>query len=259
LSDAAPSRKRRLVNPWLARLPGRVFAVSRELRRHMVAEGFPESRVEVVYNGITVGERVTEGERLAVRRDLGLGLDDFVIGSVARLDQVKNLALLLQAHALLAPSHPRARVVLVGSGPEHASLEAEARRLGTSGRVLFAGYRADARRLMRALDVYVNCSNYEGVSLTILEAMASDLPVIATRVGGNPEVVLDRETGMLVPGRDAAALAHAIATMAADPSTRRAMGERGRRRVEREFSIERMVADYRCAYESSSRRASRQP
>jgi glycosyltransferase involved in cell wall biosynthesis len=106
---------------------------------------------------------------------------------------------------------------------------------------------------MSAFDVYVNCSNYEGVSLTILEAMAAGLPVVATRVGGNAEVVLDGETGIVVPGREAAPLAHAIATMSADPKVRREMGKAGRRRVEREFSIERMVDDYRRVYAACSR------
>jgi len=253
LSDAAPSPKRRLVNPWLSRIPSRVFSVSEELKRHMVAEGFSEQRVQVIYNGIAISERVTPGERAAVRAELGLPDDALVVGSVARLDPVKNLSLLLQAHASLLASHPQVRVALVGSGPEQPALEAEARRLGTSQRVLFAGYRSDARRLMSAFDVYVNCSNYEGVSLTILEAMAAGLPVVATRVGGNAEVVLDGETGIVVPGRQAAPLADAIAAMSADPRVRREMGEAGRRRVEQEFSIERMVDDYRRAYDACSR------
>jgi glycosyltransferase involved in cell wall biosynthesis len=253
LSDAAPSAKRRLVNPWLSRIPARVFAVSEELRRHMVAEGFSEKRVQVIYNGIAISPRVTPEERAAARAELGLPDDAVVVGSVARLDPVKNLSLLLQAHASLHASHPRARVALVGSGPEQQALETEARRLGTSQHVLFTGYRSDARRLMSAFDVYVNCSNYEGVSLTILEAMAAGLPVVATRVGGNAEVVIDGETGIIVPGREAAPLADAIATMSGDPRLRQEMGEAGRRRVEREFSIERMVDDYRKAYEACSR------
>jgi glycosyltransferase involved in cell wall biosynthesis len=253
LSDAAPSPKRRLVNPWLSRIPGGVFSVSEELKRHMVAEGFSEPRVQVIYNGIAISSRVTPEERAVVRAELGFPADALVVGSVARLDPVKNLSLLLQAHASLLTSHPHMRVALVGSGPEQPALEAEARRLGTSRQVLFAGYRSDARRLMSAFDVYVNCSNYEGVSLTILEAMAAGLPVVATRVGGNPEVVIDRETGIVVPGRETAPLAEAIATMSDDSKLRRQMGDAGRRRVEREFSIERMVADYRRAYDACSR------
>lgn len=255
LSDAAPSRKRRFVNPWLARLPAGIFAVSCELKRHMVAEGFAASRVGVIYNGIAVSDRVTGEERAAARMELGLPHDAFVIGSVARLDAVKNLASLVEAHAMLLARQPHARLVIVGGGPEEGLLRAEAQRLGTSDAVHFLGYRADARRVMSSFDVYVNCSNYEGVSLTILEAMAAGLPVVATRVGGNPEVVVDGVTGILVPGRAAAALADAIVGLGNDAALRQQMGEAGRRRVEHDFSIDRMVGDYRHAYASARRRA----
>jgi glycosyltransferase involved in cell wall biosynthesis len=249
LSDAAPSRKRRLVNPWLATIPGAICAVSADLKRHMVAEGFPERRVEVVYNGIAVGAPVGEEDRVAVRVSLGLPQDAFVVGSVARLDPVKNLGALIQAHALVLKAIPAAYLVLVGTGPEQPSLEAEARALGLAGRVLFAGYRADAQRIMSAFDLYVNCSTYEGVSLTILEAMAAELPVVATRVGGNPEVVVDGETGLLVAARAVQPLADAIVTLGSDRLCRRLMAEAGRARVERAFSISRMVAEYRRLYE----------
>jgi glycosyltransferase involved in cell wall biosynthesis len=254
LSDAVPSRKRRLVNPWLAQIPGAICAVSADLRRHMVAEGFPERRVEVVYNGITVGPRVGDADRAATRASLGLPQDELMVGSVARLDPVKNLGALIQAHALVLSAIPTARLVLVGTGPEQGSLEAEARALGIGDRVLFAGYRADAQRIMSAFDLYVNCSTYEGVSLTILEAMAAELPVIATRVGGNPEVVVDGDTGLLVPARGVQPLADAIVALGSDRPLRRKMADAGRTRVERAFSIERMVAEYRRLYEQYGRR-----
>jgi glycosyltransferase involved in cell wall biosynthesis len=162
---------------------------------------------------------------------------------------VKNLGALIQAHALVLKAIPAAYLVLVGTGPEQPSLEAEARALGLAGRVLFAGYRADAQRIMSAFDLYVNCSTYEGVSLTILEAMAAELPVVATRVGGNPEVVVDGETGLLVAARAVQPLADAIVTLGSDRLCRRLMAEAGRARVERAFSISRMVAEYRRLYE----------
>jgi glycosyltransferase involved in cell wall biosynthesis len=254
LSDAVPSRKRRLVNPWLARIPGAIVAVSADLKRHMVAEGFPERRVEVIYNGIAVGARAAEDDRAAVRTSLGLPLDAFVVGSVARLDPVKNLGSLLQAHASVLAAIPDARLVVVGTGPEQASLEADARAIGIGEHVIFAGYRADARRVMSAFDLYVNCSTYEGVSLTILEAMAAGLPVVATTVGGNPEVVVDGETGLLVLARGAPPLAAAIAALGSDSQRGRRMGEAGRRRVESAFSIERMVDEYRREYARHSKR-----
>lgn len=247
LSNAPPSSKRRLVNPMLSMWPGRLCAVSADLKHHMVAEGFPARRINVTYNGIDPGQRPSCAARIAARKQLGLPVDAFVVGTVGRLDPVKNLALLLQAHAMVQQQRENVRTVIVGEGPERAALDAKARELGVGDTVTFAGYRSDVRFVMSAFDVYVNCSTYEGVSLTILEAMASTLPVIATRVGGNPEVVIDQETGLLVPGR-ARSFAGAIAGLAADPRLRRILGEAGRWRVKRHFSIARMIDEYASAY-----------
>ena len=202
LSDAAPSRKRRIVNPLLARWPARLYAVSADLKRHMVAEGFPARRLNVIYNGIDAGERPKAAQRQAARQSLGVPQDAFVVGTVGRLDPVKNLPALLRAHAALVAEQPAARLVIVGDGPERGALEAEVQRLGLGATVMLTGYRSDVRAIMPAFDVYANTSTYEGVSLTILEAMAAALPVVATRVGGNPEVVVDHETGRLVASRD---------------------------------------------------------
>jgi len=247
LSNAGPSSKRRLVNPVLSRLPGRLFAVSADLRHHMIAEGFPARCVDVLYNGIDPGERPTAAQRHAARQSLGVPEDAFVIGAAGRLDPVKNLRLLLQAHTLLRAKMPHARTVIVGDGAEREPLETLARELGIADSVVFAGYRPNVRALMAAFDVYVNCSTYEGASLTILEAMAAALPVVATPVGGNPELVIDRETGWLVHGR-AVAMTEALTALALDAKLRRLMGDAGRWRVAKHFSIQRMVEQYASAY-----------
>jgi glycosyltransferase involved in cell wall biosynthesis len=235
------------VNPFLSMLGGRVCAVSADLKQHMVAEGFPSRRVQVVYNGIDPGHRPSSIERRAVREALGVPSGAFVAGTVGRLDPVKNLQVMLRAHALLLVKHPDARAVIVGDGPERGTLETLAAELGIAHAVIFTGYRSDVRALMAAFDVYVNTSKYEGVSLTILEAMASSLPVVATPVGGNPEVVIDQETGLLVPGC-ARSVADANSLLALDFRRRRRMGDAGRWRVIRHFSIARMVGDYASAY-----------
>ena len=247
LFDTPPSRRRRLVNPLLARLGGRVCAVSRDLRQHMVAEGFPPSKVQVVYNGIDPGQPVTDATRTLTRRQLGLAPDALVIGSVGRLDPVKNFGQLLRAHANIVRDHRSARLVIVGDGPERAALEALAAQLEVASTVRFAGYRGDARAILPAFDIYVNCSTYEGVSLTILEAMAAALPVVATSVGGNPEVVVDGETGLLA-ATHAADLALAINRLIEQAPRRREMGEAGRSRVQTHFLLARMVEDYAAAY-----------
>lgn len=247
LSGAGPSRKRRLVNPLLSRRRGHLRAVSADLRLHMLDEGFQPGRLGVLYNGVDPGERPSDFDRHAARVVLGLPPDAFVVGTAGRLDSVKNLDLLLEAQARIATVHDHAHLVIIGDGPGRAALTAKAAALGISGSVSFTGYRHDVRFLLPAFDLFVNCSIYEGVSLTILEAMAAALPVVATPVGGNPEVVVDKETGLLIPGT-ARLLAEAIANLAVDERRRRQMGDAGRRRVENHFSLTRMVEEYASLY-----------
>jgi glycosyltransferase involved in cell wall biosynthesis len=161
---------------------------------------------------------------------------------------VKDLGTLTAAVAVLRRQRPDVRLVVVGDGPERDALEACARELGLGESVRFAGIRRDARRLLAGFDIYANTSIHEGVSLTILEAMAAGLPVVATAAGGNPEVVVDGETGLVVPVRAAEAVTGALARLAADPALARRLGTAGRRRLEERFSIDRMVAEYVQVY-----------
>ncbi len=246
-SNSVPSPKRRMVNPLLSLRRSHVCAVSGDLREFMIAEGFPASRVSVLYNGIQPGPRPTPAQRDLARAALGLPHGAFVVGTCGRLVAVKHLDALLRAHGAVLARWPSARTVIIGDGPERASLEALAASLGISDSVVFSGYRADVRSLMPAFDVYANTSRFEGVSLTILEAMAAALPVVATEVGGNPEVVVEGETGLLVPER-APAIADAITRLASDPRRRRLMGDAGRFRVKKYFSFARMVEEYAAAY-----------
>jgi glycosyltransferase involved in cell wall biosynthesis len=244
LSDAPPSAKRRTANRVLAHAPREVVTVSSELKQHLVAEGFPTSKVSVIYNGIDVGGVPGNDLRMRMRRELGVPSDALVVGTVARLDPVKDLATLVRATALQQAS---VRLVIVGDGAERAALEATAHDIGIASRVKFLGHREDARDLLAACDVYANSSISEGISLTILEAMAAGLPVVATQVGGTPEIV-DDSCGRLVPSRDPAALARTLASLAADFPLRQTLGRAARARVEERFTMDRMVREYRDAY-----------
>jgi len=248
LSDAPPSPKRRLANRLLRWAPAATCAVSQDLKQFMVAEGFPARDVQVVYNGIEVGRAASVSERLAVRRELGVSDDALVVATVARFDPVKDLGSLLRAVATLSGERP-VTALLIGDGPERPHLESLATELGVNNAVRFLGHRNDARRWLAGCDAYVNCSTSEGVSLTILEAMAAALPVVVTRVGGTPEVVVDG-CGLLVPARDPAALAGALRRIGQDAPLARALGAAARRRVETHFTIERMVGDYARLYRS---------
>jgi L-malate glycosyltransferase len=246
LSDAPPSPKRRLANALFSRLPHAVFTVSADLKRHIVEEGFPPEKVGVIYNGIDVGPLPTSQERDEVRACLGVDARTLVVGTIARLDPVKDLVTMIEAAGALRRTTP-ALLLIVGDGSERARLERAAASTGQQDAVRFLGHRDDARRWLAGCDVYANSSIHEGVSLTILEAMSAALPIVATRVGGTPEIV-DDSYGRLVPPRDSGAMAAALGELASDADRRRGMGAEARRQVEARFTIERMVREYRDAY-----------
>jgi glycosyltransferase involved in cell wall biosynthesis len=246
LSDAAPSSKRRLANRVLGMLPDAVYAVSANLREHIVAEGFAAARVGVIYNGIDVGPLPAPEARVRMRAALAVSDDVLVVGTVARLDPVKDLGTLITSIARVAARRP-VLLVVVGDGSERARLESHAAALGAGSIVRFLGQRDDARDWLAACDLYVNSSITEGVSLTILEAMAAGLPVIATGVGGTPEIV-EPSWGRLVAARDASALEHAIAKLGDDAQMRARLGAEARRAAETRFQLDRMIAEYCAVY-----------
>jgi glycosyltransferase involved in cell wall biosynthesis len=227
-------------------MPDRVYAVSYNLKAHIVKEGFDDDQVQVVYNGIAVGPSPDRRDRERVRTLLGIPEQTFAIVTVARLDPVKDLDVLIQSVALLNRQLP-ARLIVVGDGSERAHLENVARTVDVGHCVRFVGHREDARDLLAGFDVYANSSISEGISLTILEAMAAAIPVVATRVGGTPEI-LDETCGRLVPARDAQTLAAALSDLAARPDLREQLGRAARQRVETRFTLERMIGEYREAY-----------
>jgi glycosyltransferase involved in cell wall biosynthesis len=244
LSDAPPSWKRQLVNPALARFPGAIVAVSDDLRRYLVSSRFPSARVGVIHNGIEIGPPPGSADRARGRALLGVDAGTPLFVTIARLDPVKDLMTMLHAFAHIRTAMPSARLVIVGDGPEREALANRAARPDLAGSVDFAGMRDDARALIPAADVYMNSSIFEGVSITLLEAMAARVPVIATAVGGNPEVLAHGAAGVLVPPRNAMRLADAAVALGRDHVARARFATAGRRRVESSFTIQRMVAEY---------------
>ncbi len=253
LTDAPPTFKRRLANSVLSRRPAAVVAVSHELRGFMADEDYDPVRLRVIHNGIDVGPEPSDAARAASRAALGIADPAVVIGSVARFDAVKNLPALVEAFARIRAEAPAMRLVLVGDGPDRARIEARVRDLRMADAVTFTGLRDDARAVAAGFDIYANTSVSEGISLTILEAMAAGLPVVATAVGGNPEAVDDGVSGVLVPPGDGAALQAALLVLAADPVRRAALGRAGRSRAARLFNIDRMVQEYLTLYHDARR------
>jgi glycosyltransferase involved in cell wall biosynthesis len=205
----------------------------------------PADRSRVILNGVDTARLEANAlPRERARAELGVPPEGAVLGTVARFDPVKALEVLLEA----LPRVPGATLVLIGDGPEAAPLRARARGLGLEARVVFAGARLEAARWFAALDAYVSASRGEGLPLALVEAMATGLPVIASRVSGHVDTVTDGETGVLVPVDDPAALAAAAAALLADPARARALGAAGRARARRDFSVDRMAAEVAEVY-----------
>jgi glycosyltransferase involved in cell wall biosynthesis len=164
------------------------------------------------------------------------------------LDPVKDLGTQLEALRRCIDAGLNATLLVIGDGPQRAQLESQTAALSLQGHVRMLGARSDVRQLLPAFDIYLNSSTSEGISLTILEAMAAGLPVVASHVGGTPEVVIENVTGVLIPARSPESLADAILDLSKDAERCSLMGAAGRRRVEAHFTMDRMVAEYTAAY-----------
>lgn len=230
-----------------------VITVSEAQRRTYERVGVAPDHVTTVPNGVRA--RGPGPGRDAARAALGLDPDRRVVLTVGRLTVMKGHAHLLDAVPGLAQRFPDLAVVILGDGHLHHRLQAHADGLGVADQVHLPGHRSDARMLLDAADVFVLPSRHEGMPLVLLEAMDAGLPVVATRVIGSEEVVVDGETGLLVRPRDAAALQEALGCLLAEPDLRRRYGLAGRARYLRCFTSARMAAQTRQVYERALRAA----
>ena len=248
---------------WLRRLHAPLahgfVAVSEDLRRLMVARwGVPAGRVEQIYNGVDLSrfEPVPRPRRDLLPPALVTG-DGWLVGTVGRLQAVKDQATLLRALAEVLQRRPswreRLAVAIVGEGPMLSELQTAAAALGVADRCWFTGARDDVPALMRCFDLFVLPSLNEGISNTVLEALASGLPVLATAVGGNVELVPDGEVGATFAPGDAQGLAALMLRYLDDVDLRRRHGEAARRRALQLFSLPAMVSAYARVYERLSR------
>jgi sugar transferase (PEP-CTERM/EpsH1 system associated) len=241
--DSRRLRVRRALKSW----PMEYTCVSRTLE-HWLRDTVRVSRpVTRITNGVDT-DLYRPGSGAAARAELGVDSDAFVVGVVGRLDPIKDHDTLLAAYQRLRTTLPGSVLLVVGAGPERRRLMASAPQ-----GVRFLGNRSDIPDLLRALDVFVLPSVNEGISNTILEAMASGLPVVASRVGGNLELVEDGRSGRLFPVGDVEALTDVLRAYASSPELVARHGALGRQRAERDFSIDTMVAAYRSVWDRVGR------
>jgi sugar transferase (PEP-CTERM/EpsH1 system associated) len=234
----------------------RYVALSNDLAAYLENKvGVPRSRIGQIYNGVDI-DRFSPAESGRAQIS-GCPFADpalFVVGTVGRMQAVKAQTLLARAFVVALQREPdlskRLRLVMVGDGPLRAEAQALLQAAGMGHLAWLPGERADVPDVMRGLDCFVLPSLAEGISNTILEAMAAGLPVVATDVGGNAELVENGMTGYIVPPRDAEAMAACLVAMANDPANAVALGRAGRVRVERHFSLPAMVRAYQNLYDS---------
>jgi sugar transferase (PEP-CTERM/EpsH1 system associated) len=226
---------------WLMRLASKFstnfVCVSHDSAQWIIEHGVDPARVQTLRNGVDLTRFAFNGPA-----------EDGSIITVSRLYPVKDVANLLRAVPSVLTVHPQARFEIAGNGPCREELMTLTKELAITNHVAFLGEVQDIAALLTRARLFVLPSQSEGISLTLLEAMARGLPIVATRVGGNPEVVDDRVTGLLVPARNPGALAGAIGELLADAALGERMGSAGRQRVEDNFDIRKMMSRYEAMY-----------
>jgi len=248
----AEPMKRRIARRCLYHVADAVFTVSAELREFYCREtGFSPERMRVIPNGVDV-RRIDEASQFGhhgVREELGIASNDFVIGTVARLDATKDTITLARAFARL-PRHTGIKLLIIGDGNERARLEQFAAESGLTSALLFTGARNDGPRLLSAMNVFALPSLSEGMPITVLEAMAARLPVVATNVGALPELIEESATGFLVEPQQDEAMAERLIRFYANRELAKAFGVSARGKVERDFSLDLTLRRYADLYVS---------
>lgn len=218
-----------------------IIGVSSQIESRCKAEGNVRS-VTCVRNGIDLERKSVQPDRWRTRKDLGVDSGTCLIGTVGRLTPVKGIPYLLQAARILLRQGADVKILIVGDGSIRQDLMTQTQDLGISENVVFLGHREDTDELLQAMDIFVLPSLSEGIPMALLEAMRAGCPVVASAVGGIPEVIRDGNDGMLVPAKDPSALADAIGAMQASALNRARFSEAGRARVTAEFDAGRMAS-----------------
>ncbi len=244
---------RRLKLRWwiLQHFPVRVIAVSEGTRQHHLRVGkLPPEKVVTIHNGIDLSRfvPVSPAEIVALRESLGIPADAPVLVTVAVLRQPKGIQYLLEALPDILQRVPDTRYLIVGDGNHRGKLESVATEKGVSDRVIFAGTRRDIPQILASTDIFVLPTLTEALPTALAEAMAAEKPIIASNVGGVPEMVDDGQNGLLIPPADPRALTEACLNLLESPERAREMGRAGRRIVEERFDIQRQVRQLEALY-----------
>jgi glycosyltransferase involved in cell wall biosynthesis len=226
-----------------------IIAISEGVKKVLLDSGIPFSLIHVIPSGIDFSPFEEPASRDFLRREFSLAADDYLVGMVAALEISKGHTDLIQASRILREQAPKIKVIVVGRGPLEIKLDKQARQMGVDDIVFFLGFRKDIPRILASLDLFVLSSRYEGLGTSLLDAMASRLPIVATRTGGIPDVVIHQETGLLVPPRNPEALAQSILMLYRDRNLGTRLGQRGYEVVHQRFSAQAMAGKVIDLYE----------
>jgi len=242
--------KRNMMRRTLTYFTDQIVTVSNATKKFVCDEWkTPEKKVKTIYNGVDFISLTSPFNlRKKVRKNLGIDEDDLVIGSVGRLMKVKNYPSLIKAFASLSVKNPNLKLMLIGDGPEKEYLTALIKGFYLDDKAMLLGHRSDVRELLVAMDIFILPSFSEGISISLLEAMAASLPVVVTEVGGNPEVIENNISGIIVPPDDSEVLANVMWQLVNQTVRRQNLGVHARNRVEKKFNLNRCVKEYEDLY-----------
>ncbi|MDI6735724.1 MAG: GT4 family glycosyltransferase PelF [bacterium] len=248
--DILQVKKRRLLTQKLIfNFTSQIVTVCEDLKRTLTKlTGIKEEKVICIPNGVEFQRFDVEIDRDSKRREIGLQKNDIVVGIIGSLDPIKDHKTFLSAGVEIIKEFPKARFLIIGDGLLKKELLALSEKIGLSKRVLFLGQRDDIPELLKIMDVFVSSSLREGMSNTILEAMSVGRPVVATKVGGTPEIVEDGKTGFLVCPANPEELAEGIIKVLKNPQQSKDMSRAGQERVREKFSLDKMIIAYENLY-----------
>jgi len=226
-----------------------IIAISDSVKKVLLDSGVPFSLIHVIPSGIDFSPFEELTSRDFLRREFSFAPDDYLVGIVAALEDSKGHTDLIRASRILREQAPKIKVIVVGKGPLEIKLDKQARQMGVDDIVFFLGFRKDIPRLLASLDLFVLSSHHEGLGTSLLDAMASRLPIVATQTGGIPDVVIHGETGLLVPPHNPEALAQSILMLYCDRNLAVRLGQRGYEVVHQKFSAQAMAGKIIDLYE----------
>jgi len=217
-------------------------------KRLFTYEGLNPDKTQVIYNGTRPLPVITPEERTVLRQRFGFKDNDIVAGFIGRLDPIKNLPLMIDGFERVKSDCPDMKGIIIGDGPLFNDLKEKIHHLKIQDEVVLAGYQPDAATLVAVMDIFILVSFSEGTSMALLEAMAAGIPAIVTDVGGNPEIVVNNQTGWIIPSDDPDAMVAALTDAVSNSSKRQKMGDTARKRFLENFSFEKMIEMYKKIY-----------